>query len=329
MSETRPKVAYIIIGYNNEDLLAECFDSILSQTHQNNWILFIDNMSSDNSVKFVKEHYPETTIIEPGKNTGFAKGNNIGIARALEDEQVGYIVLLNTDARLDKNWTEKITTFAKKKPKGAFFQGTTLDYYDHEVIDSTHIFVSHNGQGTQGNWRYYVTDEKGPKKIFGVNAAACMISRKFIEAQPFGAKLFDETLFMYLEDIDLAVRSTMMGWDNYLVPRAQAYHMGSVSSGKNPDFSLYMTFRNNSAILFKNFPLIMLTKMLPNIVRGDIDTIRTLRRIGKKGASYKVVKGRFVGILRLPLFLQKRLKLRKYYRSMNKNYVWQLMRKGY
>ena len=113
MSETRPKVAYIIIGYNNEDLLAECLDSILSQTHQNNWILFIDNMSSDNSVKFVKEHYPETTIIEPGKNTGFAKGNNIGIARALEDEQVGYIVLLNTDARLDKNWTEKITTFGR------------------------------------------------------------------------------------------------------------------------------------------------------------------------------------------------------------------------
>ncbi len=323
------KVAYIVIGYNNKDILAECFDSIYAQTHKERTVIFVDNLSSDGSSEFVRKYYPSVEIIEPGQNTGFAKGNNIGIACALKDVSVGHIALINSDARLDENWTEKIIKFSALKPRGALFQGTTFDYYDNEVIDSTHIFVSQNGQGTQGNWRHYYEAEIGPKKVFGVNAAACMISRSFIEEQPFGAKLFDETMFMYLEDIDTAARATIMGWDNYLVPKARALHMGSVSSGKNPGFSLYMTFRNNSGMLFKNFPLTLLFRMLPKIIRGDIDTVRALRRMGKKDSSNKVIKGRLIGILRLPLFLPKRLKLRKYRRVVNKDYVWQLMRKGY
>jgi GT2 family glycosyltransferase len=236
-------------------------------------------------------------------------------------------MLLNTDATIAPDWTEKVVAFASRKPRGALYQGTTLDYYNHQVIDSTHIYVSHNGQGTQGNWRHFVGLEKGPKKVFGVNAAACLISRSFIEAQPFDT-YFDEALFMYLEDVDVAARATVMGWDNYLVPGARAYHMGSVSSGKNPGFSLYMTFRNNSDVLFKNFPLGLLIRILPRLIRGDIDTIRELRRRGKPAAVRKVIKGRFVGLLRMPLFIAKRRKMNKA-RTIDANYLWSLMRNGY
>ncbi len=322
------RVAFIVVGWNNCDLLPECFESIKQQTYRDSIIIYVDNDSSDNSVAYTKKHYPNIQVIEPRKNTGFAKGNNIGIVKALQDESVKYVALLNTDARLDAKWTQQIVTFAQQKPKAALLQGTTLDYYDHKVIDSTHIFVSHNGQGTQGNWRYYVTDEKGPRKVFGVNAAACLITRNFIKAQPFHDQLFDEALFMYLEDIDLAVRATLMGWDNYLVPKAKAYHMGSASSSKNPDFSLYMTFRNNSCMLFKNFTFSMIVRMLPRLIRGDIDTIKTLRRRGKRQASYKVIKGRLIGLVRLPLFIKKRYTMNKN-RSVDSKYLWILMRKGY
>jgi GT2 family glycosyltransferase len=261
-------------------------------------------------------------------NTGFAKGNNIGIKEALVDEDVEYVVLLNTDARLAESWVEEIVKFAGMKPKGAFFQGTTYDYNNHNIIDSTHIYVSRNGQGTQGGWRHYETGELGPRRVFGVNAAACMISRRFIEAQPFGYEFFDTRLFMYLEDVDVAARSTVMGWDNYLVPGAVAYHMGSVSSSSNPGFSLYMTFRNNTGVLFKNFPIGMLIRMIPSIVRGDIDTIKTLRRRGAKGAISKVIKGRLIGLFRLPFFMMKRVKLQKY-KAVDNDYLWYLMRRGF
>jgi len=202
----KTKAAFIIVGWNNRKLLKDCFDSIDKQTYPHKQIIYVDNNSSDGSAEWVNQHFPDAIVLTQRKNTGFAKGNNIGIKEALKDSTVGYVVLLNTDARLDPEWTEKIIEFATLKPNGAGFQGTTLDYHKREVVDSTHIYVSHNGQGTQGNWRYYYNGELGPRKVFGVNAAVCLITRHFIEAQPFGGELFDERMYMYLEDIDLAAR---------------------------------------------------------------------------------------------------------------------------
>ncbi len=300
---------------------------MLSQTHKPIDIYYVDNDSQDSSLDYVKESFPNVKLITPGYNSGFAKGNNIAIEQALKDPDVNYIALLNSDARVKQDWASLIIEFALKKPKAALLQGTTLDYYNHEIIDSTHVYVSLNGQGTQGNWRYHYQRDLGPKKVFGVNAAACLITREFIESQPF-PQLFDERMFMYLEDVDLVSRATIMGWDNYLVPKARAFHMGSASSTKNPNFSLYMTFRNNSALLYKNFPLKMLLKMIPQVIRGDIDTVRVLRRMHKKSAAREVIRGRIVGIFRLPLFITKRRKVQK---NMNipEGYLQSLMRNGY
>lgn len=327
-TKTNTKVAFVVVGWNNQALLGECFQSILDQTYQDTSIIYIDNDSKDDSVQLVQRKFPAVTIIQPGRNTGFAKGNNIGIKQALMDDDIGFVALLNTDARLAPTWTENIVSFALGKPLGACYQGTTLDYYAHDVIDSTHIYVSRNGQGTQGNWRKHYTTDLGPRKVFGVNAAACLISRDFIEAQPFGQEFFDETMFMYLEDVDLAVRATIMGWDNYLVPAAHAYHMGSASTKKTPLFSLYMTFRNNSALLYKNFPVGLIIKILPQVIRGDVDTIKTLWRTNKRAGVWPVIKGRVVGIVRLPLFMAKRSKVRRHAKIDN-NYLWYLMKNGY
>lgn len=322
------KVAYVLVGWNNLSLLDEAFTSVVNQTYNKGAMYYVDNCSTDGSVDFVSKHYPETNIIQPGYNTGFAKGNNLAINEALKDPEVNFIALINTDARLDPNWSKSIIDFAGLKPKGAIYQGTTLDYYDHSIIDSTHIYISYNGQGTQGQWRHYYQGEIGPKKIFGANAAACMISRAFIENQPFKRELFDERMFMYLEDLDLSARATVLGWDNYLVPYARAYHMGSASSGKNPGYALYMTFRNNSAVLFKNLPLSMVVKMIPYIFRGDIDTIRVLWRLGRRDAAKKVIKGRIVGLLRLPLFIAKSYRLKRCIKTPKAN-IWRLMHQGY
>lgn len=322
------KVAYIILGWNNQDLLDECFDSIKQQTFKERLVIYVDNGSKDNSVRLIQEKHPEVHVIETGRNTGFALGNNIGIEEAMKDSEVENIVLLNTDARLAPDWTRQILDFTKLKPKGAIFQGTTLDYYNNAIVDSTHIFLARNGQGTQGSWRNFYTNEFGPKKVFGVNAAACLITRKFLEAQPFGREVFDEDFFIYLEDVDLSMRATVMGWDNYLVPGARAYHMGSASSGKIPGFSLYMTFRNNSAVLVKNLPLKLIIRSLPRLIRGDIDTIITLQRTNRKQAIGKVIKGRVVGVFRAAIYLSKRRKLTKV-KNIDTEFLWKLMDKGY
>lgn len=326
--QKRNKVAFIIVCWNNEDLIEECFESIKKQTYKNNAVFLIDNGSKDNSVSKAKKLMPEANIIEAGANLGFAKGNNVAIKKALEDKSVGYVALINTDATLDSKWLERLVNFADSKPKSACLQGTTLDYYNHGIIDSTHIFLARNGQATQGSWRDYREFELGPKRVFGVNAAACLITRNFIEEQPFGDELFDEKMFMYLEDVDVAARATVIGWENYLVPGAVAYHMGSASSGKNPGYSLYMTFRNNTGMIIKNFPLRLIIRLIPRIVMSDIHTFKHLRRQGKQEAGWRIIKGRVIGIIRAPIFLKDRRKLVKK-RNIDTEYLWHLMRKGY
>jgi GT2 family glycosyltransferase len=322
------KAAFIIVCWNNSDLLKECFDSIAAQTFTDHVTIMVDNGSKDDSIEAARTYMPGVQIMDTGINHGFAKGNNLGIAKALKDPEIEYIALLNTDARLAPDWLETLVRFAEQKPKAAQLQSTTLDYYNHKIIDSTHIYIARNGQGTQGSWRDRYINEFGPKKVFGVNAAACLITRRFIDEQPFGAELFDESMFMYLEDVDLSTRALVMGWDNYLVPHTAAYHMGSASSGKNPGFSLFMTFRNNSGLLIKNLPFRLLIRIFPRLIRGDIDTVRHLRRMGNNQAAWKVIKGRLIGITRIPLYLAKRRIMMKR-QKVSAAYIWHLMRQGF
>lgn len=323
-----PKVAFVLVCWNNADLLAECFESIAEQDYDGHVTIMVDNGSKDESVGLTNKNYPWAHVLEAGQNLGFAKGNNKGIVYIREKyPTLEYIVFLNTDARIGGNWLTTLLRFAEQKPKGALFQSTTLDYYDHNIIDSTHIYISRNGSGTQSGWRRPFIGIKGPRKVFGVNAAAAMISCNFIDQQPFKT-VFDETMFMYLEDVDLSARATVMGWDNYLVPDTLAYHMGSASSGKNPGFSLYMTYRNNIAVLCKNIPTRMLLRMIPRIILSDYHTIRHLRNTNRNAYIPKILKGRIVGVIRLPLYFKQIVKMKSYRKQVSLQYLWAIMRIG-
>lgn len=324
----QPLVAFILVCWNNRDLLEECFEAIKRQDYDNYITIMVDNGSKDDSVNFTKKNFQWVNVIETNSNLGFTEGNNRAISYVLEKyPEVKYFVLLNTDARIRDDWLSTMISFALMKPKGAEFQSTTLDYYNHDIIDSTYIYLSRNGSGTQAGWRVPLSGSIGPFRVFGTNAAAVLISRQFLDTQPFKT-VFDKNLFMYLEDVDLSARATVMGWDNYLVPGTFAYHMGSASSGKNPGFSLYMTYRNNLAVLLKNIPFILFIKMIPEIITADYRTIKHLRRISQGKNIKMVIKGRLIGVIRLPLFMPSIVKMHPYRKTISKEYIWQLMNQG-
>lgn len=321
-----PKVAIIVVGWNNEDILDVAFQSVENQTYKNIQTVFWDNNSSDGSVEAIRKKFPWVTIIEHKKNIGFAAANNRVIDMLLPDTEIRHFILLNSDAQLASNWIEEVVSFASKKPKAALVQGKTLDYYDHEIIDSTHVYVAQNAQATQGRWRTLDTGADHPMRIYGVNAAAALVTRDFLEGQPF-SYLFDERFFMYLEDVDIAARALVTGWDNYYVPTATAFHMGSASSGKNPGFSLYMTYRNNLPMLVKNYPKRLLLRMLYPMLRSDISTIKRLLRQNRRPAAMKIVQGRIVGFFRLPLYMFSMITMSRS-RNVSNEYLWKLMFRG-
>src|SRR5665648_791329 len=179
-NQTEETVAYIIVSWNNKSILDDCIKSIREQDYAGNKrIILIDNASSDHTVEYLEKKFPNVEVVSETKNHGFAKGNNIGIKLALADRNVKYVILLNTDARLAANWTTTLVSAAAKRPLTATMQSITLDYYDHSVIDSTHIYISRYGQGTQGSYREPIGYgyNTAPQKVFGCNAAAMMITR--------------------------------------------------------------------------------------------------------------------------------------------------------
>lgn len=105
--------------------------------------------------------------------------------------------------------------------------------------------------------------------------------------------------------------------------------MGSVSSNKkDPSYSLYMTFRNNTGVLIKNLPTMILLRLILSLPRSDRAARKHLKRIGKGKSSPAIIKGRLTSILFIPIFIKKRHKLKKY-RVIDEDYLWHLMRRGF
>jgi len=320
------KVAFILVCWNNKQLLPECIKSIESQTYKHYDIYLIDNNSSDGSADFVAEKHPNVKLIRSQKNNGFAQGNNILIKLALQDLEVGYLALINTDARLSPNWTEKLVNVAKSVDKAACLQGLTLDYFDNAVVDSHHIYIAEDLQATQYGYKTRaVTASLATYQVLGVNAAAAMVTRKFIEDQP-DQQLFDESFYMYLEDMDMALRAIMTGWKNYFVGGAVAYHMGSASSNeRSSSFALYYTARNQPALLIKNLPLGIIIQATPAFLRNEYHFIMHLRENFSPDILHAYLRGRIVGTFRAMLYLRKRRQLRTR-RTIHPEFLWTLIK---
>jgi GT2 family glycosyltransferase len=318
-----PQVAVIILCWNNKDLLDECIESVNKQTYPNVLTIMVDNGSKDDSVAHVEKHHKNVRVIETGANLGFAIGNNIGMKAALENPDCKYVVLLNTDAVIDPDWVEKMVAFAGTHPKLASAQSLTVDYYNHKIIDSCGILIDRQALATQMGYRQ-MNVRLETRRVFGANAAAALFTRNFLDAQPFGDDYLDHDLWMYLEDVDIATRAIMMGWENWFVNESKAYHMGSASSGKNPGFSLRMTYRNNALVLIKNLPFRIIMKTLPGMMRAELSRLRGFWRERKYKEIQAMVKGRFQSIPRIPIFLKKRHEFKKYWKISEQD-LWALM----
>lgn len=321
------RVAFCVVNWNGRDLLADCIASLRAQTMSDHCIIVVDNDSRDDSVAYLRSEHPDVDVIELDWNSGFAHANNVAMRRAFEDPSVDYVALVNTDARLAPDWLAVLVAQADRKPRGAMFQSLTLDERDPSIIDSHHIFVARNLQATQAGNRLRHDRTYATERVFGVNAAAALYSRRFLDAQPF-ADYLDTDLGMYLEDVDLAARAAVMGWEAWFVGGTSALHMGSASSKQRAsDFSLYMTWRNQPGMLIANLPTRILLRAIPSAIKADLQTINHLRRTGEGDRVPAVVRGRIHGLWRARRFFAKRRALAPY-ATVDHDVLWQLMKTG-
>ncbi|MCG8698035.1 MAG: glycosyltransferase family 2 protein [Bacteroidales bacterium] len=131
------KVFAIIITYNGMQWYDRCFTS-LKQSEMPLQIVAVDNASTDGTADYIKANYPDVTLLEPKENLGFAKGNNLGIKYAL-DNDADYVFLLNQDAWLNETGTvSKLIEIAKQNKDFAILSPLQLygngSRIEHETV---------------------------------------------------------------------------------------------------------------------------------------------------------------------------------------------------
>ncbi len=245
-------VSAIIVNWNGKQLLAECLDSLYRQTRPADEIFVVDNGSRDGSQAFIRERYPNVILIELADNKGFSIANNIAIERATGD----YLALLNNDLLITSEWIDQMVIALDGDTSLGSCASKMLLYHRRDTLDSAGIQLSKGAIGSNRGHNKRDSAAFGhPTKVFGACAGAAMYRATML--REIGA--FDEDFYIYYEDLDLAVRAQLAGYDCLYVPQAVVYHHHS-ATGKTFSKKGYYLSRNYLLLVAKDMPAPLLAR---------------------------------------------------------------------
>ena len=211
MKSLQPKVAIVILNYNTRALLERFLPSVLATDYSNKEVWVVDNQSSDDSAKFVYEHFNEVKLLETGANLGYAGGYNWALDRIEAD----YYVLLNSDVRVPANWLSPLVELAISDIRIGAIQPKIKDAVQTEMFE----YAGASG-GFLDKWGYpfcrgrifdnLEKDSGQYDEVLDVFWAtgACM----FVKAEAYHKSGgLDTDFFAHMEEIDLCWRMHKMG----------------------------------------------------------------------------------------------------------------------
>lgn len=253
----KSKVIVIIASYNGQSYWPELMPVLSRENYQDFAleIVVVDNNSSDGSVAYLRENYPQLKIIASSSNLGFVGANNLGYEYAKE-QGADFIYLLNQDTMVKPGWLQPLYDFAKQNKFGSL-QSKLLLWPAQEKINTVGNVIHFLGFGYGRKSEQLDRGEEAIKKINYASGAGVFISMSAL-AELGG--LFDETMFMYLEDLDLGWSLQLLGYDNYLIPQSIIYHKYEFKRSMK---QLYWFERNRLWIMLKNYKIATLVLIFP------------------------------------------------------------------
>jgi len=251
-------ISIIIVSWNGKKWLKKCFDSLSKQTYKNFEIIFVDNGSIDDSIKFVKKNYPKTTIIQSKINLGFAGGNNLGFKHAKGE----YVLLLNNDISATKDYLKNLVEAFEKIPKLGSVQSKMILMNEPDKLDvcgtywTDSSFLYHYGVGKNQSEKKY----NRVMPFFSNKGASMMVKRGVIDKVGF----LDNDFWSYYEETDLCNRIWLSGYECWYYPKAIIHHaVGGTAITFSNSFIQFHNFKNKLMSFLKNFELTTLVKILP------------------------------------------------------------------
>ena len=291
-------LSIIIISYNTREITKKCLESVwrsLKNIKINYEVIVVDNISKDGSVEMLNQLSQDKTnhftFIANRNNVGFGQGNN----QAVKIAQGKYILLLNSDTIILDNAIGKLYQYYVANEKQVQFAGAKLLNKDLTPQPSAAhffslavIFASLFLKGDYwGLTRFSPNESKRVDWISG----ACIFTKKSFYQKLDG---FDETIFMYMEEVDLLYRAKKMGWQTYIYPASQIIHLGSASSGGKtlPILQVFKGFiffyrKHRSKLALFILKILLKLKALLAYILGQITNNQYL--IKTYGEAFKVV----------------------------------------
>lgn len=254
-----PKVVISLLTYNSEQHCARCLMSIATQTFRDTLLVCRDNNSSDKSVEMVTRLALDARVIAQKVNDGFSRGHNTTIRETRSD----YVCILNPDLVLDAEYLAECVSFLDAHPRVGAVSGLLArmkqltDGVSGGIIDSSGIYFSKTGRATNMYAGKPVSFVTQPLRVIGVAATAALYRRTALEDTAMEGEYFDEDFFMYKEDVDMALRLKLRGWEAYTLPSARAWHVRSTDQRmlvRPSSFINRLSYRNHWFVLVKSVP---------------------------------------------------------------------------
>jgi GT2 family glycosyltransferase len=249
------ETAVVILNWNGKKHLETFLPSVCRHSKRPDVKIFVaDNGSTDGSVDFLKNHFPETKLIELDRNYGFAGGYN----KALQQIEADFFVILNSDVEVSAGWLDAPIELLKREEKTAAVAPKILSY-----TDNTHFEYAGAAGGFIDKYGYPFcrgriinTTEKDKaqyndvRSVFWASGAALFVKAHIFKE--LGG--FDSDFFAHMEEIDLCWRMKNRTYDIKYTPHSVVWHLGGGALPKENPFKTYLNHRNNLMMLYKNLP---------------------------------------------------------------------------
>jgi GT2 family glycosyltransferase len=230
----QPKVSVVIVTWNNEKDISFCLKSLREQDYKNFQIVLIDNASSDNTLKIVKENFQEVTILPQKENLFLTGANNIGIEYSIAALDAEFVMVLNPDTYAAPDLISELIKPFDNKSVGA--TGPLVKFWRNQfegLINSAGLFFDGFMQAYDIGFK---EEDKGQynsqKEVFGVTGACIMYRTEML----LQIGLYDNRIKMYLDEVELFIRAHKNNWKVIFVPTAVLGHNYMQSTNQNKSF---------------------------------------------------------------------------------------------
>ena len=269
----KTKIFISVVCFNNEQTIVQCLNSLFAikgyRAGQNLHISVVDNASTDQTSKLVREHFSETQLsfTENKENLGFCQPHNKAAQHTLS-EGYDYFLCLNPDASLEPDSLEKMVEAMEESPESGAVTPLIIRADDNlkritpEVVDSAGIWFNKELRHfDRFQEKELSTLSLKAEYVFGGTGAALFLRKECLQdlqivSSNSDLELFDPNFFAYREDADLAWRLSRLGWKTLFWPEATVLHQRKVTPDRRsilPDRINSLGVQNRFLLQLKNF----------------------------------------------------------------------------